>query len=282
PSAWAGNNDEYLRNGQRVHDRYRSHPLIHTAFAPHAPHTVDDEALRRVAVLAEELDVPIQMHVHETEKEVTRQVADTGRRPLSRLADLGLMSHRLMAVHMTALNADEVRGVATAGVNVVHCPESNLKLASGFCPLAKLLGAGINVALGTDGAASNNDLDMISEMRTAALLAKGVAEDACAAPARQVLRMATFGGAKALGMEHELGSLSKGKLADIVAVDLGGLGAVPVYDPISQIVYAGHRDQVTNVWVGGRRVLADRRLANIDAVALKRAADYWRDRIAEP
>jgi len=279
PSAWAANTEEYLLNGQRVHDRYRSHPLIHTAFAPHATYTVDDGTLLRIATLAEELDVPIHMHVHETQSEVDQAVAGDGRRPLARLADLGLLSHRLIAVHMTALSAAEISEVARAGVSVVHCPESNLKLASGFCQLAQLLEAGVNVGLGTDGAASNNDLDMLSEMRTAALLAKGVASNASAAPAAAVLRMATFGGAKALGMETELGSLSAGKFADIVAVDLGGLAAAPLYDPISQIVYAGHRDQITNVWVGGRRVVVDRQLTNVDTMSLKLATDHWRDRI---
>jgi len=280
PSAWAANTDEYLENGQRVHDRYRSHPLIQTAFAPHAPYTVDDDTLRRVATLAEELDVPIQMHVHETQREVDQAVAEHGRRPLARLTDLGVMSHRLMAVHMTAVTSNEIAGLARSGVSVVHCPESNLKLASGFCPVAKLLDAGVNVALGTDSAASNNDLDMLGEMRTAALLAKGVAGDASVAPAAQILRAATYGGAKALGMEADIGSLSNGKLADIVAVDLGSFGAAPMYDPISHIVYASHRDQVSNVWVGGRRVVTDRRLTNVDAVSLKHTADHWRDRIA--
>ena len=281
PSAWAANADEYFHNGQRVHDRYRSHPLIHTAFAPHAPYTVDDESLSRVAILAEELDVPIQMHVHETQHEVDQAIAEIGQRPLARLAELGLLSHRLMAVHMTALSADDIADVAKAGVSVVHCPESNLKLASGFCPLAELLEAGVNVALGTDGAASNNDLDMLGEMRTAALLAKGVASDARVAPAREILRMATYGGAQALGMEATIGSLTSGKQADIVSIDLGGFAAAPVYDPISQIVYAGHRDQVTNVWVAGRRVVVDRQLANIDSASLKLTADHWRERIAE-
>jgi len=281
PSAWANNAREYLHNGQRVHDRYRFHPLVQTAFAPHAPYTVDDETLTRIAMIAEELDVPIHMHIHETEREVNAAIADNGRRPLSRLADLGLLSHRLMAVHMTALTADEINRIATAGVSVIHCPESNLKLASGFCPLATLLDAGINVALGTDGAASNNDLDMLGEMRTAALLAKGVANDACAAPAAQILRLATYGGAKALGMENDLGSLSTGKFADITAIDLGGFRAAPMYNPIAQIVYAGHRDQVTNVWVGGRRVVADRQLTNIDEDELNRTAEGWRDRISQ-
>jgi len=279
PSEWAANTDEYLQNGQRVHDRYRTHPTIHTAFAPHAPYTVDDDTLRRIATLAEELDVPIHMHVHETQREVDQAVASEGRRPLARLAELGLLSHRLMAVHMTALSTDEIGEVARAGVSVVHCPESNLKLASGMCPVAALLEAGVNVAIGTDGAASNNDLDMLSEMRTAALLAKGVAGDATVAPAAQMLRLATYCGAQALGMEAGLGSLEPGKLADIVALDLGGIGAAPLYDPVSQIVYSGHRDQVSNVWVGGRRVVVDRQLTNVDIAALKQTADHWRDQI---
>ena len=208
-------------------------------------------------------------------------IAEIGKRPLARLAELGLLSRRLMAVHMTALSAADIADVAKAGVSVVHCPESNLKLASGFCPLADLLEAGVNVALGTDGAASNNDLDMLGEMRTAALLAKGVASDARGAPAREILRMATYGGAQALGMETTIGSLTPGKQADIVSIDLGGFAAAPVYDPISQIVYAGHRDQVTNVWVAGRRVVVDRQLTNIDSAPLKLTADHWRKRIAK-
>lgn len=280
PSAWAANIDEYLHNGQRVHDRYRTHPTIHTTFAPHAPYTVDDLTLGRVATLAEELDVQIQMHIHETQHEVDQAIAKDGRRPLSRLADLGLLSRRLLGVHMTTISETEITELAHAGVSVVHCPESNLKLASGFCPVAQLLEAGVNVALGTDGAASNNDLDMLGEMRTAALLAKGVADDPAVAPATQVLRMATYCGARALGMEAELGSLEPGKLADIVAVDLGGIGAAPLYDPISQLVYSGHRDQISNVWVGGRRVVTERKLTNVDLGSLKQTTDHWRDRIS--
>ncbi|MGR9091007.1 MAG: TRZ/ATZ family hydrolase [Gammaproteobacteria bacterium] len=281
PSAWAANTDEYLENGQRVHDRYRSHPLISTAFAPHAPYTVDDAALQRIATLAEELDVPVHMHVHETQHEVDDAVATGGARPLARLHDFGLASHRLIAVHATALNDEEIALLATNGVSVVHCPESNLKLASGFCPVARLLDAGVNVALGTDSAASNNDLDMFGEMRTAALLAKGVAGDASVAPAPAILRAATYAGACALGMEAEIGSLTAGKLADIVAVDLGGFAAAPTYDPVSHIVYASHRDQVSNVWVGGRRVVADRKLANVESKSLTQTAQQWRDRIRE-
>lgn len=279
PSAWARDTREYFANGQAVHDRYRDHPLIRTAFAPHAPYTVDDDALRQVAVRAEELDVPIHIHLHETAHEVAEAVAATGLRPIARLERLGLLSNRLLAVHMTALDAAEQRLLANAGVSVVHCPESNLKLASGFCPLAALDAAGVNCAIGTDGAASNNDLDMLGEMRTGALLAKAVAGDPCAVPAHVALRMATLNGARALGLEQEIGSLTAGKRADVIAFDLGGLRAQPVYDPISQIVYAGHRDQVTDVWVAGRRVVEERRLLSVDEQDLIATAERWRARI---
>ena len=282
PSAWARDTREYFATGQAVHDRYRDHPLIRTAFAPHAPYSVDDEALRQIAVRAEELDVPIHMHVHETAREVLDAVAATGVRPLARLERLGLLSHRLLAVHMTALEPADHHLLATAGVSVVHCPESNLKLASGFCPLSALLGAGVNCALGTDGAASNNDLDMLGEMRTAALLAKAVAADPCAVPAHAALAMATINGARALGLEQDTGSLAAGKSADVVAFDLGGLRAQPLYDPISQLVYAGHRDQITDVWVAGRHVVEARRLTSLDEQDLVATAERWRTRIGAP
>ena len=197
PSAWASDVDEYFRKAEAVHDQYRGHPLVTSAFAPHAPYTVDDAALTRVATLAEELDVPVHMHVHETAGEIEGALATHGARPLRRLEGLGLLSPRLLAVHMPAVDEDEHALLARTGVSVVHCPESNLKLASGFCPVARLLGAGVNVALGTDGAASNNRLDMLGELRSASLLAKGVSGDPCALPAAQALRMATLSGARA-------------------------------------------------------------------------------------
>jgi 5-methylthioadenosine/S-adenosylhomocysteine deaminase len=280
PSAWARDTREYFAKGQAVHDRYRDHPLIRTAFAPHAPYTVDDDALRQVAMLAEELDVPIHMHVHETAAEVAEAIATTGLRPLMRLERLGLLSHRLLAVHMTQLEPEEYALLATAGVSIAHCPESNLKLASGFCPLAALSAQGVNCALGTDGAASNNDLDMIGEMRTAAMLAKAVAKDPCAVPAHVALEMATLNGARALSLDHETGSLIAGKSADLMAFDLGGLRAHPLYDPVSQIVYAGHRDQVTDVWVAGKRVVEERRLVTLDEQDLVATAERWAARIA--
>lgn len=279
PTPWAQDVAEYLRKGQAVHDRYRDHPFVHTAFAPHAPYTVDDATLERIAVLAEELDVPIHMHVHETAQEVQDAVQQHGRRPLARLERLGLLSPRLLAVHMTQLTDDEIARVARAGVSVAHCPESNLKLASGCAPLVALLAAGVNCALGTDGSASNNDLDMLTEMRTAALLAKGLSGDARAVPAWTALRMATLGGARALGLEQEIGTLRAGKQADFIAVDFDDPRLCPAYDPVSQIVYAAHRDNVSDVWVAGRHVVQDGTVAHADPRQLAASAMRWGDRI---
>lgn len=280
PSAWAADADDYLRKGLTLHDRLHSHPLITTGFAPHAPYTVSDAPLNRVATLAEELDVPIHMHVHETAGEVEQAVASRGARPLARLAKLGLLSPRLLAVHMTQAEEDEIESIAAAGAHVVHCPESNLKLASGLCPVQRLADAGVNVALGTDGAASNNDLDMFGEMRTAALIGKLAAADASAVPATFALRMATLNGARALGLEAIAGSLEPGKAADMVAVDLGALESAPLHNPISQLVYAIGREQVTDVWVAGRQLLRERALTTLDEPRIVRAAHEWAARIA--
>jgi 5-methylthioadenosine/S-adenosylhomocysteine deaminase len=280
PSAWARNADEYLTKGVQLHEEYLSHALITTALAPHAPYTVGDEALRRIHALANELDMQIHMHVHETEDEVRQSLERFGVRPLERLAGLGLVSPRLMAVHMTQLTPGEIAQIGEAGAHVLHCPESNLKLASGFCPVQSLLQAGANVALGTDGAASNNDLDMLVEMRLAALKAKAVARDARALPAARALRMATLNGAEALGLDQEIGSLLPGKSADLVALDLGGVECEPVYNPISQIAYSIGRESVRHVWVAGRQLLRDRALTTLDEGEVVAKARAWRDRIA--
>ena len=253
---------------------------MRTAFAPHAPYTVSNAPLERVQTLAEELDVPIHMHVHETADEITTNIEQHKNRPLKRLEELGLLTPRLLAVHMTQLSDEEIATVAQAGSHVVHCPESNLKLASGFCPLDKLIKAGVNVALGTDGSASNNDLDMFGEMRTAALIAKAVAGDASAVPAATALRMATLNGAKALGIDDETGSLCIGKAADITAVHLGSLEAQPIYNPISQLVYATGRDKVSDVWVAGKHVVKDTSLTTMDADLVHRKACEWGIKIA--
>jgi 5-methylthioadenosine/S-adenosylhomocysteine deaminase len=280
PSAWADNADDYIHKGLAIHDHFREHPLIHTAFAPHAPYSVSDPPLRRIATLAEELDIPIHMHVHETRDEVLQGLREHGKRPLARLNELGLVSPRLMAVHMTQLEPEEISGLATNGAHVVHCPESNLKLASGTSPVEeRLLPAGVNCALGTDGAASNNDLDMLGEMRSAALLAKGETRNAAALPAHNALRMATLNGARALGLDAEIGSLEPGKSADLVAVDLNRPETQPVYNPVSQLVYACSRGQINHVWVAGRHLLKNREPAILDMQQIVANAAQWRNRI---
>jgi 5-methylthioadenosine/S-adenosylhomocysteine deaminase len=281
PSAWAGSADEYFDKAIAVHDQFRSDPLVRTAFAPHAPYSVSDAPLRRVLRLANELELPVHMHVHETAAEVKGGLEQFGHRPIERLQQLGLVTPALVAVHMTQLDDDEIALFAGSGAQVVHCPQSNLKLASGHCPVVRLLEAGINVALGTDGAASNNDLDMLAEMQSAALLAKGIGGDACALPAAAALRMATLNGARALGIDGLTGSLTVGKSADIVAVDLSQPETQPVYHPVSQVVYAAGREQVRHVWIHGRHVLNNRALTTIDLGQTLQRAAAWRDRIAE-
>ena len=280
PSAWADEPEEYLRRGLEVHDQFRNNSLITTAFAPHAPYSVSDAPLERIRTLADELEIPIHMHVHETRDEIKQGLSRFGTRPLERLANLGLLSPSLAAVHMTQVEGDEVERFAASGASVVHCPESNLKLASGFCPVTRLLEAGVNLALGTDGAASNNDLNMFSEMRTAALLAKGISGDASALPAATALRMATLNGAIALGIAGETGSLETGKAADITAVELGSMETQPVYHPLSQLVYATGRDKVTDVWVAGKQLLRDRNLTTMDSHEIIARTAEWQVRIS--
>jgi 5-methylthioadenosine/S-adenosylhomocysteine deaminase len=279
PTVWAANADEYIAKGLAVFDQHRDEALLSFCFAPHAPYTVSDEPLKRIRTLANELDLPVHMHVHETTHEVQEASARFGMRPLERLAQLGLVGSNLLAVHMTQLNDAEIRHLAGAGAHVLHCPESNLKLASGFCPVQQLLDAGVNVCLGTDGPASNNDLDMLGEMRTAALLAKGVSGDAAALPAAAALRMATLNGARALGLADEIGSLVPGKAADVVAVDLGALENRPMYHPLSHLVYATGRHQVSHVWVAGRTLLRDRQLTTLDLNAIQARATAWQERL---
>lgn len=279
PTVWAGDAAEYLHKGLEVHDRYRDHPLVRTAFAPHAPYTVSNGPLEKIRMYADELDTPIHMHIHETADEIGQSMAHHSERPLRRLDKLGLLSPYLIGVHMTQLTDDEIARHAAVGGHVVHCPESNLKLASGFCPVQKLITAGVNVAIGTDGAASNNDLDMFGEMRSAALLAKAVAGDASAVSAAAALRMATLNGARALGLDGETGSLRLGKAADVVAVHLGGIESQPVYHPVSQLVYATGRDKVSDVWVAGKHLLKERKLTTLDEVDILAKARQWREKI---
>ena len=278
---WARDADEYLTKGLAVHDCYRDHPLVSTAFGPHAPYTVGNDAFRRIVTLANQLGMNIQIHLHETATEVAQAEAESGMRPLARLDALGLINTQLNAVHMTQLTPAEIALLAERGVHVVHCPESNMKLASGTCPVAKLLDAGVNVALGTDGAASNNDLDMFGEMRSAALLAKLAADDAQALPADSALRMATLNGAKALGLDSETGSLVAGKAADMVCVNLATLATQPVHNAVSQLVYSASRDQVSDVWVAGRQLYGEDGFTNADEQGVIARANVWLARMQQ-
>ena len=280
PSAWARSDDEYFDRACEVHDQWRNDPLIGTAFAPHAPYTVSDASFERIRMLSDQLDVPVHCHVHETAHEVAESQQKHGQRPLARLDRLGLVNDRLIAVHMTQLLEAEIALCAARGVSVAHCPESNLKLASGFCPAAALRRAGVNLAIGTDGAASNNDLDMVGETRTAALLAKAVAGDASALDAATALHAATLGGARALGFGETVGSIEPGKQADLACIDLATIETQPLHHVISQLVYAVGRQQVTDVWIAGRRKLHERVLVDMDEAALLANARQWRERIA--
>jgi 5-methylthioadenosine/S-adenosylhomocysteine deaminase len=281
PTVWAENSEQYIEKGLALHEQLRHEPLITTPFAPHAPYTVADEPLRRIRAIADELELPIHMHVHETAHEIELGFENDGRRPLARLHELGLITPAFIAVHMTQSTDAEIEVYAQTGAHIVHCPESNLKLASGFCPVGKYFSAGINVALGTDGAASNNDLDMFGEMRTAALLAKTISNDASMLPAHTALRMATLNGARALGIADEIGSLKIGKSADITIIDLDFLETQPLYDPISQIVYAASRQQVTDVWIAGKQLLKQRKLTTVNIDDLKMKLAEWQRRLAK-
>jgi 5-methylthioadenosine/S-adenosylhomocysteine deaminase len=281
PTPWADTPAEYISKGLAVHDTYRNHPLISTTFAPHAPYSVSDETFKRIRQLADELEVPVHMHVHETAQEIRDAEKATGRRPLARLEALGLLNPALAAVHATQLTDAEIARLADSGASVVHCPRSNLKLASGACRSAALTAAGVNVALGTDGAASNNRLDLWAEMDTAALLAKLIAEDAEALPAPTVLQMATLNGARALGLDQEIGSLEIGKAADAICVRLAEPAVSPVLDPISQLVYCAGREHVTDTWVAGEHLVADGVLTRLNVTEIIERARIWGKRVLE-
>ncbi|HWG10560.1 MAG TPA: TRZ/ATZ family hydrolase [Rhodanobacteraceae bacterium] len=280
PSAWASTPDEYFERALAVHDELKGDALVSCAFAPHAPYTVSDASFARIRTLSDQLDVPVHLHLHETAQEVEDSRREHGVRPFARMQGLGLVNDRLIAVHMTQLTDGEIAVCAEAGVSVAHCPESNLKLASGFCPAEKLRRAGVNLAIGTDGCASNNDLDMFGELRTAALLAKGVASDASAFDAAFALRAATLNGARAIGLGERIGSIEPGKQADLAAVRLDLPETQPLYHPVSQLVYAASRRQVSDVWIAGRRKLADGALCDIDVDAVLAKAARWGERIA--
>ena len=280
PSAYAQNAQEYLEKATEVRRKFYGKERISLVLAPHAPYTVKEETFRKIVVLAEHENFLIHCHIHETENEIRQSVQATGMRPLAALEQLGFLSPRVTAAHMTHLIDEEIALTAQRGISVAHNPRSNMKLGSGIAPIAKLLQAGANVGLGTDGAASNNSLDILADARLAALLAK-VNGSPTAVSAAEALRMATINGAKALGIADQVGSIETGKQADIIAVDLGTIEAAPVFDPVSQIVYATNREQITHVWIAGEHLLKERRFARLNESELVGMAEQWRAEIRD-
>ncbi len=279
PSAYASDADDYLAKGLAMRDELKEEPLLSFAFAPHAPYTISDATFGRINTLAEQLGAPIHTHIHETDDEIQDSLKQFGVRPLERLARLGLLGPNFIGVHAVHVNEAEIESLAAHGCHVAHCPSSNLKLASGIAPVADLVKAGVNVGLGTDGAASNNRLDLFGEMRLAALLAKGVSGDAAALPAAAALKMATLDAARALNLDDRIGSIAPGKRADLVAVDLRSPACQPVFDPVSHLVYVAGREDVTHVWVDGKLKLNERRLVDLEPDDLTGRAAYWRAKL---
>ncbi|MGA0033050.1 MAG: TRZ/ATZ family hydrolase [Burkholderiales bacterium] len=278
-SAYASDAQDYLAKGMALRDAMRDEPLLSFCLAPHAPFTVSDATFAQVATYAGELELPVHIHINETAQELDESMKQHGVRPLARLERAGLLGPGLIAVHAVHLDAGEIALFARHGCSVAHCPSSNLKLASGIAPVADLLRSGVNIGLGTDGAASNNRLDLFTEMRMAALLAKGSSGDPTVMPAQQALECATLGGAKALGLQSRIGSITPGKQADLVAVNLAATAVTPCYDPVSQLVYAAGREHVSDVWVGGERLVAGGRLTGLDESALQARARAWQKKI---
>lgn len=279
-TSYAADADAYLEYGLAARDAFAHAARLRFALAPHAPYTVGDDTWRKIIMYARQLDLPITTHLAETRAEVDDALRATGTTPLARLDALGATGPMFIAVHAVHVNAADIALLAAQGSHVVHCPASNMKLASGIAPIQAMLDAGINIALGTDGAASNNRLDMFAEMRLASLLAKVATGDAAVVPAPIALQMATLNGARVLGMDAMIGSLEPGKLADLVAVDLGGIATSPVFDPVSHLVHAAGRECVTDVWISGVRIVQERMLQTIDTSALLDRTRNWQHKLA--
>lgn len=280
PTNYASDADAYIEKGLESRDVWREHDLLSSSFAPHAPYTVENRSFEKIITYAEQLNLGIHTHLHETKTEITQSMAQYGKRPLQRMADLGLLGPNLVAAHGVHLEAAELEMLHAYGCHIAHCPSSNLKLASGFAPVAKLLEAGVNVGIGTDGAASNNRLDMFAEMRLAALLAKGVSGDAASLPAEQALAMATINAARALGLDDKIGSIELGKQADLTAVRISDIETSPCYDPVSHLVYVAGREHVTHTWVAGdlryQKLEGQKGVyANIEPTELKEIIALW-------
>lgn len=275
PTIWAQDEAGYIDRGLKVVEETEPNARIGWAWAPHAPYTVTDESFARLGDLSEGMDFKLHLHLLETAGEIDQSMAEHGSHPIDRLVNLGLYNDRLIAAHMTQLSDDQVAQTAEAGVHILHCPAANMKLASGFCRVDDLDQAGANIAIGTDGAASNNRLDMFAEMRLASLIAKGFSLNPVAAPAARSLSMATIQGAKALGLDADIGSIEVGKQADLVAIDLDAPGTTPVHNVISHLVYVVSRSQVSDVWVAGKVCVSDGDVVTLDQEAVVRESIKW-------
>lgn len=281
PTNWAQTTDEYFEKGLEFYEQYKHHPRITTTFAPHAPYTISDATFLKIKEIADKYHLKINLHVHETLDEINQSMEKYKKRPIKRLQELGILSPQLIAIHLAQLNDEDIDILAATQPNIVHCPESNMKLASGVCPVEKLRARGINVALGTDSVASNNDLDMIGEVRSAAFLAKLSTMNPESLNAHEAISLATMNGAKALGTDHITGSLTAGKAADFIAIDLEQIETLPLYHPTSQIVYSSSRQQVTDVWVAGKQLMKNRQLLTLDEEELKAKAKMWGRKIGD-
>ena len=284
PTNYANNADDYIEKGLLIRDTWRGNPLLSASLAPHAPYTVSDTTFEKVITYAEQLGLGVHTHLHETKAELAESIQKYGVRPIKRMANLGLLGPNLTAAHCVQINDEDSDLLSAHGAHVAHCPSSNAKLASGIAPISKLLNAGINVGLGTDGAASNNRQDMFTEMRLAALLSKATTEDATSIPAAQALEMATINAAKALGLEHQIGSIEVGKFADLTAVRIADVETLPCFDPLSHVIYACGREHVSHVWVAGdlrfERYNQQAGLyANIEPHELKEIALLWQSKL---
>jgi 5-methylthioadenosine/S-adenosylhomocysteine deaminase len=281
PTNWAANPEDYFTKGLEFYDQYKQHPLVTPTLAPHAPYTVSDASFLRIKQLSEALNLRINLHLHETQDEIEQSMQQFQKRPIQRLHELGLLSEKLLAVHSVHLNDEDLALYQANGVHMIHCPESNMKLASGICPVMQAKKLGINIALGTDSVASNNDLDMISEMRSATFLAKVANQNPTALNATEMFAMATINGARALDCDQKTGSLKKAKAADLIAIHLDNLSTLPTYNPIAQVVYAAGRQQISDVWVAGKQLMRNQVLLTLDEEGIKEKARYWGQRITQ-
>lgn len=281
PSQYASDADDYLNKGLASFESWRGHPLIQFALAPHAPYTVSNRSFERIGTLAEELEIPIHIHIHETADEIAHSLRDFGQRPIARLESLGLLGPNLIGVHAVHLDPQDIERLGRHHCAIAHCPTSNMKLASGTAPVSRLLEQGLSVGLGSDGAASNNRLDLWREMLHATLLAKLSNGDASSLPAHQALRMATLHGARALGLDHRIGSILPGKAADICALRIDDPDSLPLFDPASHLLYVLGRHCVSDVWIDGQQKVKGGELLQISNTELLSVARLWQNKLRQ-